>query len=555
MNTVMPIGVDDFKEVREKYYFVDKTDFIRQLIDKHSKVTLITRPRRFGKTLTMSMLEYFYSIDKKDLAKDLFTGLSIEKMGQSYMQHLGSMPVISISLKNVQSDTWDSTLTLFGIFLADLYDKFSYLYDSSKMNDASKEYFSKVWHGKATKEELMVALLRLTKMLQLHYGKPVIVLIDEYDAPVQKAWESGFYDECISFMRQFLGSVLKTNPALDFAVLTGVLRIAKESIFSGLNNLDVCSILRDRYSEVFGFTAKEVAQLAADLNVSSSLPEIKQWYDGYRFGNSEIYNPLSVVSYVDNHCMPQPYWMNTSNNAILQNLLSHADYLRIKALHGLLQDVPVSVSLNEGVNYNQINSDQSALYTMLLTTGYLTVLKDIPTSYDRYLLRIPNEEIKQVYSTEILNNIVQGLNRDTFYNLFDLLFTGRSEEFSYILQKILMQFVSTYDTANKESFYHGFMLGMAALFLGKDYIVESNRESGYGRFDLAIFPNDVRKNGVIMEFKSADSEEQMPQKAQDAIRQINEKHYDEEFYKRGITSIWKYGISFCGKKVCVESTR
>lgn len=554
MNTAMPIGVDDFKEVREKYYFVDKTDFIRQLIDKHSKVTLITRPRRFGKTLTMSMLEYFFSIDKKEISQSLFSGLSIEKMGQPYMQYLGTRPVISISLKNVQSDTWESTLNLFGIFLADLYDKFSYLPESPYINEASKEYFFKIWHGKATKEEMMVALLRLTKMLQLYYGKQVIVLIDEYDAPVQKAWESGFYDECIGFMRQFLGSVLKTNEALDFAVLTGVLRIAKESIFSGLNNLDVCSILRDKYSEIFGFTTAEVMTLTKDLNITSSLPEIKKWYDGYRFGNSEIYNPLSVVSYVDNHCNPQPYWMNTSNNAILRNLLSHADYLRIKALHGLLQDTPISVSLNEGVNYNQIETDQSALYTMLLTTGYLTVLQDIPTSYDRYLLRIPNEEIKRVYSAEILNSIAPGISRDTFDNLFDFLFTGHSEDFAYLLQKILARFVSTYDTANKESFYHGFMLGMAALFLGKEYITESNRESGFGRFDLAIFPKDSQKAGVIMEFKAADSEDKMRSKALDAIRQIEEKHYDEEFHKRGITSIWKYGISFYGKKICVEST-
>ena len=523
MNTAMPIGVDDFKEVRKNYYFVDKTDFIRQLIDGHSKVTLITRPRRFGKTLTMSMLEYFFSIDQKEKSIGLFSGLTIEKRGKAYMKYQGSRPVVSISLKNVQRNTWERTVSLLGIFLADLYGKFEYLYDSEKINDALKTYFYKVMHGTATQEELIVALLRLTKMLQLHYGQPVIVLIDEYDAPIQMAWEYGFYDECIGFMRQFLGSVLKTNDALD------------------------------KYSDVFGFTPEEVVKMTEDLGVKDALAEIKQWYDGYRFGNSELYNPLSVVSYIDNHCIPQPYWMNTSNNAILRELLSHADYLRIKALHGLLHDVPVSVSLNEGVIYRQIGNDQSALYTMLLTTGYLTVAEDIPTSYDRYLLRIPNEEIKRVYSMEILNTIAEGMDRDTFDGLFDLLFTGQSEDFAYQLQKILLRFASTYDTANKESFYHGFMLGMAALFLGKEYVVESNRESGYGRFDLAIFPKDTSKAGVIMEFKAADTEELLKQKAKEALQQIEERQYDTEFSKQGITTVWKYGIAFYGKKVCVET--
>ena len=551
MNTGMPIGIDDFKKVREHYYFVDKTDFIRQLIDNHSAVTLITRPRRFGKTLTMSMLEYFFSIDLKEKSTDLFSGLIIEKSGNAYMKYRGSRPVVSISLKNVQRNTWERTVSLLGIFLADLYGKFEYLYDSEKINDALKTYFYKVMHGTAMQEELIVALLRLTKMLQLHHGQPVIVLIDEYDAPIQTAWEYGFYDECIGFMRQFLGSVLKTNDALDFAVLTGVLRIAKESIFSGLNNLDVCSVLRDKYSDVFGFTTEEVAKLAEDIGKPDVLPELKRWYDGYRVGNSEIYNPLSVVSYIDNHCHPKPYWMNTSNNAILRELLSHADYLRIKALRGLLHDVPVSVSLNEGVIYSQISNNQSALYTMLLTTGYLTVAEDIPTSYDRYLLRIPNEEIKRVYGMEILNTIAEGMDRDTFDGLFDFLFTGQSEDFAYQLQKILLQFASTYDTANKESFYHGFMLGMAALFLGKEYVVESNRESGYGRFDLAIFPKDTAKAGVIMEFKAAEHEDHLEERAKEALDQIEEKQYGMEFSKRGIRTVWKYGIAFCGKKIRV----
>ena len=552
MNKAMPIGVDNFKEVREQYYFVDKTDFIRQLIDAHSKVTLITRPRRFGKTLTMSMLEYFFSIDRVKESDKLFHGLAIEKAGTEYMKHYGQYPVIFISLKDIKNSSWESMLDQWSIFLRRLYLRYNYLCASADIDDGMKEDFFRITKREATENELAGSLTRLMEIMQAYYGKPVILLIDEYDAPIQSAWEDGFYEDCIWFMRQFLGSALKTNASLDFAVLTGVLRIAKESIFSGLNNLDVCSILRDKYSTVFGFTPEEVAKLTEDIGKPEVLPELKQWYDGYRFGSSEIYNPLSVISYIDNQCLPRPYWMNTSNNSILRELVSHADYLQIKALRGLLHDVPVSVSLNEGVIYDQIGKDRSALYTMLLTTGYLTVSENIPTSYDRYLLRIPNEEIKRVYSMEILNTIVEGIDRDTFDGLFDLLFTGQSEDFAYLLQKILLRFASTYDTANKESFYHGFMLGMAALFLGRNYTVESNRESGYGRFDIAIFPKDTNKAGVLMEFKAADRETQLEDKADEALRQIEEKQYGTEFEKRGISKIWKYGIAFCGKQVHVK---
>lgn len=552
MNTTMPVGVDDFKKLREQYYFVDKTDFIRQLIENHSDVTLITRPRRFGKTLMMSMLEYFFSIDKKEESSHLFSGLAIEATGAKYMEHRGAYPVIFISLKDINTLSWESMLDQWGLFIRKVYLRYKYLCTSDKVDDDMKEDFYRITKRKATENELAASLARLMEMMQAYYDKPVILLIDEYDAPIQQSWECGFYNECISFMRRFLGSALKTNPALDFAVLTGVLRIAKESIFSGLNNLDVYSVMNDTYSDVFGFTPEEITRMADDLNIVKALPELKRWYDGYRIGKSEIYNPWSVVSYIKHNCTPIPYWMNTSNNAILRELLSHANYLRIKALQGLLHDEPVSVSLNEGVVYDTIGQDQSALYTMLLLTGYLTVSADSPIIYDRYSLRIPNEEIKRVYSMEILNTLVTGINRDTFDNLFELLFNGQGYDFSYQLQQIVLRFASTYDTANKESFYHGFMLGMTALFLDKQYTVESNRESGYGRFDLAIFPDNVSKAGVLMEFKASETEEMLERKAKEALQQIEDKNYEVEFTKRGIQNVWKYGIAFCGKKVCVK---
>ena len=552
MNVRMPIGVDDFKELRENYYFIDKTDFIRQLIDDHSKVTLITRPRRFGKTLTMSMLEYFFSIDKKEESKVLFHGLAIEAAGSSYMKHRGVYPVIFISLKDGQSPSWEQMLNFFSLFLRCLYLQYAYLMKADRLDACMKEDYYRIVNRQADQTEMAFALTRLMEMMQAYYGQPVILLLDEYDAPIQYAWDHGYYDQCIGFMRQFLNSALKTNRALDFAVLTGVLRVAKESIFSGLNNLSVCSVLSRKYSNILGFTPAETAVMAEDLGVEKKLPELRQWYDGYRFGTEDMYNPWSVINYMDNECTPMPYWVHTSGNYILKQLLSHADCLRIKELQGLLDGKTVTVSLNETVMYDQIEKDASALYTLLLTTGYLTIESASPTTYNRYFLRIPNEEIKQVYSQEILNTIAVGADRNTFDTLFDALFSGQEKDFEDRLQQILLRFASTYDTANKESFYHGFMLGISALFLDKQYIVESNRESGYGRFDIAIFPKDTQKAGVILEFKAADRTESLEEKAGEALRQIQDKQYEAEFAKRDIASLWKYGVAFCGKQVCVK---
>ena len=552
MNVRMPIGVDDFKELRENYYFIDKTDFIRQLIDDHSKVTLITRPRRFGKTVTMSMLEYFFSIDKKEESKDLFHGLAVEKAGLSYMKHRGIYPVIFISLKDGQSPSWEQMLNFFRLFLRRLYLQYAYLMKADRLDACMKEDYDRIVNRQADQTEMAFALTRLMEMMQAYYGQPVILLLDEYDAPIQYAWDHGYYDQCIGFMRQFLSSALKTNRALDFAVLTGVLRVAKESIFSGLNNLSVCSVLTRKYSNILGFTPAETAAMAEDLGVEKKLPELRQWYDGYRFGTDDMYNPWSVINYMDNECTLMPYWVHTSGNYILKQLLSHADCLRIKELQGLLDGKTVTVSLNETVMYDQIEKDASALYTLLLTTGYLTIESASPTTYNRYSLRIPNEEIKQVYSQEILNTIAVGADRNTFDTLFDALFSGQERDFEDRLQQILLRFASTYDTANKESFYHGFMLGISALFLDKQYIVESNRESGYGRFDIAIFPKDTQKAGVILEFKAADRTESLEKQADEALQQIQDKQYEVEFAKRGIASVWKYGIAFCGKQVCVK---
>lgn len=551
----MPIGIDDFKKIRdEHYYFVDKTDFICQLIDKHSAVTLITRPRRFGKTLTMSMLEYFFSIEKETQSRHLFDGLSIEKSGQEYMAQRGQYPVIFLTLKDIKNPSWTSwerMLSFLRLFLAQVYDKYRYLREMEDNHGIQARLFDHIVQGEATEDELALSLSNLMAMMQQYYGKKVILLIDEYDAPIQQAWESGYYTGCIGFMRQFLSSALKTNDALEFAVLTGVTRISKESIFSGLNNLKVCSVLDEDYADIFGFTADDVVRMASDLQHEGELPEIQDWYDGYRFGGQEIYNPWSVINFFDQGQIGD-YWINTSGNSILHQLLQSRSLQQEKDLYALLKGQSVPAVIRESLVYEDLRKYKDALYSMLVTTGYLTVVEKKRMAGGPYCrLQIPNKEIRDAYQFEVLQRMSDTLAVSDLYAMLEALLCGDAETFSDDLQRYIAQFVSTYDAANKESFYHGLLLGMTALVLS-DYTVESNRESGYGRFDLAIFPKEVGRIGVIMEFKVAASESEMEDKAQEALQQIEDREYVTEFQKCGVKEVWKYGIAFCGKKIVVR---
>ena len=549
MKWQMPIGVDNFLDIRSKhYYFVDKTDFIRQLIDGHSAVTLITRPRRFGKTLTLSMLEYFFSIEKEAQSRHLFDGLAIEGAGAAYMAHRGQYPVLFLSLKDLKDLTWPQMLQSLSSWISYWFIDHEYLAESPAVNPDLRRRFLALKQQGAGQNEMQLALALLVKMMHQHFGKPVILLLDEYDAPIQQAWEHGFYTECIAFMKQFLGSVLKGNRDLDFAVLTGVLRVAKESIFSDLNNLDVCSVMDAAYRDVIGFTPQEVAQMAEDLSMTAALPALKAWYDGYLFGGAEIYNPWSIVNFF-RHGDVGDYWVNTSGNGIIREMLRHVTAETETDLLSLLQGRHVTALIREGVIYEDIGRDTDALYTMLLTTGYLTaVSRKRGIGGIRCELVIPNREVQDVYRFEILDKMRGRFSVSRLEIMFDDLLSGNGKAFSELLGGYLRDLVSVYDTANKESFYHGFVLGMTALFVS-DYIIESNRESGYGRFDLAIIPKDVSKAGVIMKFKVASSEADMAAKAKEALQQIEEREYVTEFRQRGIQRVWKYGIAFCGKKI------
>lgn len=551
----MPVGVDNFAKIIEnKYYFVDKTNFIRELLDKKAMVTLITRPRRFGKTLAMRMLQEFFDINAA--GRDTFRGLNISRAGEEYMQHRGKYPVIFFSLKDIATGNYQDALRDLCGKISDLYAEYGFLAESPALNEREKEYFLSVYniadHEQYGRDKWGKSLKMLTVYLWKHYGVKTILLLDEYDAPIQHAWEDGYYEDMIRFMRQFYSEVLKGNDALEFSVLTGVLRVAKESIFSGLNNLKVCSVLSEDYSDIFGFTGQEVARMAADLQMEDKLPEIRAWYDGYSFGGSEIYNPWSVIMYFDAKCKPAPYWVNTSGNGIIKYMLDRLDGRGREDLQSLMDGNTISKQVQEGIIYEEIGSNADDLYTMLLTTGYLKYTSSQDSLLGTYMdLQIPNLEILRLFTREIAQNFTGYRGVSDITNMMDEMLKGNAVLFEEDLNRILRNSVSYHDAANGESFYHGMMLGFCVL-LKDSHIVESNRESGYGRFDLALIPTDRRYYGVIMEFKRAADEGQLEEKALEALAQIEELSYIAEFQQRQIEKVWKYGIAFCGKKVCLR---
>ena len=551
----MPVGVDNFREmVSRDYYFVDKTNFIKELLDNKNKVTLITRPRRFGKTLAMRMLQEFFDINAA--GRDTFKGLNISRAGEKYIQHRGKYPVIFFSLKDIATGNYQDALRDLCGKISDLYAEYGFLAESPALNEREKEYFLSVYniadHEQYGRDKWGKSLKMLTVYLWKHYGVKTILLLDEYDAPIQHAWEDGYYEDMIRFMRQFYSEVLKGNDALEFAVLTGVLRVAKESIFSGLNNLKVCSVLSEDYSDVFGFTGQEVAKMAADLQMEDKLPEIRAWYDGYSFGGSEIYNPWSVIMYFDAKCKPAPYWVNTSGNGIIKYMLDRLDGRGREDLQSLMDGNTISKQVQEGIIYEEIGSNADDLYTMLLTTGYLKCTRSQDSLLGTYMdLQIPNLEILRLFTREIAQNFTGYRGVSDITNMMDEMLKGNAVLFEEDLNRILRNSVSYHDAANGESFYHGMMLGFCVL-LKDTHIVQSNRESGYGRFDLALIPTDRRYYGVIMEFKRAADEGQLEEKALEALAQIEELSYIAEFQQRQIEKVWKYGIAFCGKKVCLR---
>lgn len=550
MHKAMPIGYDDFGTVRKDYYFVDKTGFLCDFLKDHAQVTLFTRPRRFGKTLTLSMLRYFLDIEGAEEHRKLFDGLQVAQ-DDEVMAMQGTRPVLFLTLKGWKGLSWKILQVRARQRLGDVFRSYEFLLnDALRENDRQK--FLTILNGKGDFSELVDALAFLMRLLEEHYGRKPVLLLDEYDVPVQSAWEHRYYDEAIDFFREFFSVALKTNPSLDFAVLTGVLRIAKENIFSSLNNLKVDSILQMKYPEAFGFTPAEVEQMARDLGHADKLPELRYWYDGYRFGGNEIYNPWSVINYFDQGCLAETYWVNTSGNAILAELMTSADRTHFEALETLLNGGTVTAFLREGVIYSDIGEDQDALYTMLCTTGYLTIV-DVDRSMGdpEYTLRLPNREILTLFGIEVVKRYQKGFSKSALVALMRAMLSGDVERVQYGFEDYLEKLASFYDVARgNEAFYHGFVLGMTAILV-PFYDVRSNRESGRGRYDLAVIPLEKHHAGFVLEFKMAETEAELSEKAQEALAQIESKDYLAEFRARNVTVVRRYGIAFCGKHVQV----
>lgn len=551
MRKEMPIGVSDFKEVIEKgYYFIDKTNLIKDLLTEKPKVILFARPRRFGKTLMMSMLQYYFNSTTRIQTKALFDGLSISQADEKFRQEQGKYPVIYITLKDVKKDSWDLAWDKLKELISDEINHFSYLLDSDALTLRDKTYLRNIISGQARTVEYEDSLMKLTKFLAIHHGVSPILLIDEYDTLLQAGFEYGYYDTIITFMRSWLSGALKDNSNLNFAVLTGILRVAKESIFSGLNNLEVNTILDPNYSEYFGFTEEDIEQLTKDYDCPDKLLEIKDWYDGYLFGGREIYNPWSVINYFSHHYTPKAYWLNTSSNSIIQELLKTATANTQERLQLLLQGNLIETTVDDTIIYHEIYRNEDTLFNFMLFTGYLKVAGRFPVSEDMYLysIKIPNKEIMQVYKSEIRLRMAGTSAQAHLIKMVNDLLTGKTEAFEDQLSTILKQMASTFDTL--EAFYHGLILGMTALLVS-DYEVKSNRESGYGRFDLAFFPKNNQLSGVLMEFKVAKKTDHLETVAQEALHQITEKAYRSDFTERGIKQVYLYGIFFYGKQVKV----
>lgn len=551
----MPIGVENFRELCRKYYFVDKTRFIKELIDSQSVITLITRPRRFGKTLTLSMLKYFFTRDKAEENRRLFAGLDIEKADSAYMREQGTRPVVSLTLKDAARRNYTDAIDMLSRIMQLVYNEHAYLLSADTLSPWQREHFQSILSHQGTDGDIVASLKYLMLYLTDYWHRSPILLLDEYDAPILSAWEHNYYPECMDFMRTFLTMALKSNDYLDFAVVTGVTRVSKESIFSGLNNLKVRSVLSNQYSDIFGFTAQETEQLMFDAGVSDKLPELRRWYDGYKFGATEIYNPWSVIQFIDNDCEFQPYWLNTSSNAILKDMLRYIDAERQRELSALLQGGSVETIVQENTVYADLANSRDALYMMLLTTGYLKAVNVYKGDDDISVaeLKIPNEEISRAYKSEIYRYVVPRKGSLLLKNMLKAMISGNAVEFAAKLTAILKDYVSFHDTAhNPECFYHGLMLGLSVLLEG-EYHLSSNREAGYGRFDLALFPRNKDYAGVIMEFKTAKDAEELDNLAGDALTQIKQKEYAATLANLGVKQIWPYGIAFCGKQAAIKS--
>ena len=547
----VPVGIEDFKElIQDEYYYVDKTLLIDEMLMNKSKVTLFTRPRRFGKTLNMSMLKYFFDVKDKEENKKLFENLKVSD--SEYMSEQGKYPVIFVSLKDLKEDTWEECLESIKDIMYKIFNEYNFLRE--KLNVVEKRQFDKIWEITGNERNFKTSLLDLSNYLNKYYGEKVIILIDEYDAPIINAFDKGYYNEAINFFQTFYSSALKTNNSLKYGVLTGITRIIKEGIFSGLNNLKVDTILNKKYSEYFGLLESEVIEMLDYFGMKYKIEEVKEWYDGYIFGESEVYNPWSIVNYIDNGEI-KAYWANVSGNTLLENMLDHAGENVYDDLKRFTNGESIEKYISDGTTIKSLLNNDDEIWQLLLYSGYLTKDEkqkeiDVTSEYtDVYNLRIPNKEIRKYFGNMFLNRFF-GTEVKTNI-LIKALENGDIKKFEKTLGEIMINMLSHFDLDKEmEKIYQVFMIGLVGFLMGK-YEIISNDESGYGRYDLAMIPIKSNEKAYLMEFKISKTKKGMEERAQKALKQIDEKKYDTKLKARGVKNILKIGIAFHGKEVNV----
>ena len=548
------IGISDFKSLRlRKNYFIDKSLYIKDIIDNQSGVILITRPRRFGKTLNMSMLRYYFDIKGKD-NKELFKDLKIMKEDEYYTSKLGYYPVIYVTLKDLTGINFEEMLLQLKTELVEVFIDNADLLNSTKLLDIEKEMFSTVLNLKANKIEIQGALKLLSKLLYREYGRPVILLVDEYDVPLQSAYIEGYYEEAIKFLKGFYNITFKDNEYLEKTVLTGVSRIAKESLFSGMNNFKVFTIMDNEFADDFGITTEEMKKVISDFDVEEDEEEIKKWYDGYKIGNVEgIYNPWSILNYLTDKQL-KPYWVNTSSNDLIKMTFRKSNSIKEKMIR-LLNDEPVEVTIDLETIIVGIEEKEENIWGLMLQTGYLKVEEVVSLEEIIYKVKLPNNEIKDLFRSIIRDWFSNKVEGNDLRSILEDLITLRLEDFERKFKKLVVEMFSFFDVGENtaENFYHAFVLGMLVGLKDK-YFVKSNRESGYGRYDIMLEPKDKNGNSFIMEFKIAEDmeEENLEKLLEEAKKQIEEKKYEQELKEKGFTNITKMIFAFKGKEVKTE---
>lgn len=558
----LPIGIDNFEMlITRGYYFVDKTLLIKDLLDNKAAVNLFTRPRRFGKTLNMSMLQYYFEDRRDEFTGEkidnsyLFEGLNIKASGEKYTKDMGKYPVINLSLKSAKQGSLDLAFQCIREEISNEFKRHEYIIESDVLK-AEKEHFMKIVNNDKDMSLYITALKFLSNCLSRYHNEKVIILIDEYDVPLENAFFEGFYNEMINFIRSLFESALKTNPSLEFSVITGCLRISKESIFTGLNNLKIISILDDRYAEHFGFTDEEVIKICDDYNIEHKYETIKQWFNGYIFGETNVYNPWSVMQYVDDlkaniNKLPKSYWANTSSNSIVKSLIERADDITKGEIEALIEGKTIEKPVHEDITYDDVYDNLDNLWNFMFFTGYFKKISermDENTQENFVELAIPNLEVKYIFRTKILKWFNEKIKSEDLSLLYTSIIKGEVEVFQKEVNRLLKKTISFNDAY--ENFYHGFMIGLLSHMDG--YTVKSNRETGDGRCDIYIKPLSIFDKAVIIEMKVCDKPKELFTKPQDALQQIEDKKYAYELNESGYEDIIKYGMAFYRKDCLVK---